>query len=462
MNTLSPSPAADELLIIIITWEPMANVPANVPPKTLSWLWAVVGREYRDPRRTYSDLAHTLSRYPSLAPRTDVYTFENGTHALLVRLVGTVPVNFRGTVYRFPIALWIPHAYPYEPPMVYVTPTDDMVVRQGQHVAGDGRIYHHYLAHWPQAWDRSHVADLLTILSGIFANEPPPPPRPPLPYDAAQLPRSGTPAQQQPGAAAPRPPPKQLSAQEERPQSPAQARLGRYEAPLPLPQQPQSPVRPPSMYSEHPQSNGSVPKSKPNHSLGLLSLKHSLSKDKGHSLASIRTWLVKVININCLSIMSRLRLSRPSKHHSISHREPPVQPLQSQNAALQSTIPRLQAELASLSALQDTLKSNISLLQESLSSADQTISAARQRAAAGDIPKVDDMLVPPHVVGKQLYDTVTEERGVETAIFALHDAFVRGRISSDVWSRKTRELAREGFKKRYLSRKIGVGMGLEA
>jgi len=37
--------------------------------------------------------------------------------------------------------------------MVYVSPTDDMVVRPGQHVGGDARVYHHYLAHWREAWD---------------------------------------------------------------------------------------------------------------------------------------------------------------------------------------------------------------------------------------------------------------------------------------------------------------------
>ena len=42
--------------------------------------------------------------------------------------------------------------------MVYVTPTEDMVVRAGQHVGGDGKVYHHFLAHWRDAWDvsRSH------------------------------------------------------------------------------------------------------------------------------------------------------------------------------------------------------------------------------------------------------------------------------------------------------------------
>ncbi|RMD42123.1 hypothetical protein DV735_g3000, partial [Chaetothyriales sp. CBS 134920] len=497
----------------------MANVLTNVPPKTLSWLWAVLGQEYRDPHRAYSDLAHTLSLYPGLAPRTDVYTFENGSHALLVRLVGTVPANFRGTVYRFPIALWIPHAYPYEAPIVYVTPTEEMVVRQGQHVAGDGRIYHHYLAHWPDAWDRSHVADLLTVLSAIFANEPPQsqhpaaPPRPPYNNNPPN-PSSTNPQLPLP--------PKQPLTQEEQRASPGQLRPGRYEAPLPLPQQ----------LSTHPE---------PAHGNGTIPYATSPSQYMPQRVSSLRQQGPRIQaqqlplrpQPQALPLQGQVQPAQPSHHYvqqprvepaqqappppnapqrapqaslldspfdiplPVAHQNlpaPPIprnpekeallshlssvltnslhsqiqqntaamQPLQSQNAALQSTIPRLQAELASLSALQDSLKSNIGLLQESLSKADQTISSARQRAAAGDIPKVDEMLVPPHLVGKQLYDTVTEERGIEAAIFALQDAFVRGRVSSDAWSRKTRELAREGFKKRYLTRKIATGMGLEA
>lgn len=73
-------------------------------------------------------------------------------------------MSFRGTVYRYPVALWIPHAYPSEPPIVYVTPAKDMVVRPGQHVAGDGRVYHPYLAQWGRYWDVSEVLKLLLLL----------------------------------------------------------------------------------------------------------------------------------------------------------------------------------------------------------------------------------------------------------------------------------------------------------
>ena len=73
----------------------------------------------------------------------------------------------------------------------------------------------------------------------------------------------------------------------------------------------------------------------------------------------------------------------------------------------------------------------------------------------------DEVLVAPTVVGKQLYDLVAEEQGLQHALYALQAALVRGVIGVDSWSRHTRGLAREAFLKRALIRKIGRGMGLE-
>ncbi|KAL2353537.1 UEV domain-containing protein [Cryomyces antarcticus] len=156
---------------------------ATVPDKVLNWLYSVLTSEYHDPDRTYSDVAQALSQYPSLSPRTEVYTHETGTSALLLVLKGTLPASFRGTIYRFPIQLWVPHAYPREGPMIYVTPSkestakdraaQEMVVRPGQHVSADGRVYHPYLANWARAWDRSTISDFLAILRDVFGKEPP-------------------------------------------------------------------------------------------------------------------------------------------------------------------------------------------------------------------------------------------------------------------------------------------------
>ena len=128
--------------------------------------------------RAYSDIAQVLAAYPGLSPRTDVHSgcpglssgipmrgvanlarvllaFVDGTSALLVHLSGTLPVAFRGATYRFPVSVWVPHSYPRAPPLVYVTPTEKMLVRPGQHVDPQGQVYHPYLAAWPNFWDVS-------------------------------------------------------------------------------------------------------------------------------------------------------------------------------------------------------------------------------------------------------------------------------------------------------------------
>ncbi|KAI0146253.1 UEV domain-containing protein [Xylariaceae sp. FL1272] len=197
-----------------------------VQQHVLNWLYSVLTSEYHDVNRTYNDVAQALSQYPSLSPRTDVHTFDNGVSALLVHITGTLPVVFRGTTYRFPVSFWVPHAYPREAPLGYVTPTDTMAVRPGQHVDPQGRIYHPYLVRWADFWDKSSLLDFLAILRDVFSKEPPvvsrqqlrpaqqqsspstPPPVPPLPPDMArpspQPPHSAHPSDSRP----PPPPPK--------------------------------------------------------------------------------------------------------------------------------------------------------------------------------------------------------------------------------------------------------------
>lgn len=93
-----------------------------------------------------------LSRHDRVMLTTRA-AFSNGTSALLLHLSGTIPAVFRGAAYRYPISLWVPHNYPREAPLVYVTPTETMMVRPGQHVDPQGQVYHPYLAGWAEFWD---------------------------------------------------------------------------------------------------------------------------------------------------------------------------------------------------------------------------------------------------------------------------------------------------------------------
>ncbi|KAI4717787.1 UEV-domain-containing protein [Aureobasidium sp. EXF-10727] len=196
---------------------------AGLSDQMLQWLYSVLLNEYHDAQRAYSDSVAALSAYPSLSPRTDVYTYNTGQPALLLRLSGTLPVNFRGTVYRFPVTIWLPHAYPTDPEgiMVFVISGEAMAIRPGQHVGVDGRVYHPYLRDWSMN-QRSNIIDFLRLLQDVFAREPPvvarpaqqpqpiqpqsPMQRPPPPPKEQPRPTQSHPVEMPAGAPPPRPP----------------------------------------------------------------------------------------------------------------------------------------------------------------------------------------------------------------------------------------------------------------
>lgn len=154
------------------------------------------------------------------------------------------------------------------------------------------------------------------------------------------------------------------------------------------------------------------------------------------------------------------RVLTQTLHQKVSQNTSALASLRAQNVALVTAQANLGSEVPQLMALQSTLQSNISILHSALASADHTISAAHSRSAANDLPSVDDMLVPPTVVAKQLYDTVCDERGIEAGLWSLQIALGRGRIGIESWAKRGRELAREGFRRKWLAKKIGRGMGL--
>ncbi|KAJ5135020.1 uncharacterized protein N7515_004298 [Penicillium bovifimosum] len=583
-----------------------------VPQRTLNWLHSVLFKvglssqlffpilihqnpynpqqSDHDRHRTYHDVTLALSQCPSLSPRTDVYTYETGYSALLLHLVGTLPVTFRGTTYRFPIALWIPNAYPREPPIVYVTPTPEMTVRVGQHVTLEGQVYHHYLAHWAEAWERSTIATLLSILQDVFAKEPPvryrqqmpqpqpgaaatPPPLPPLPPGVGlSTQQAHRPPPTSQSEVPPPPPPKPGVAgehqqqQQQPPHQPAQYRsppplpplppkeqdlrrtslstqattpgLRSYEkytptghngalisSPRPLtqplphqsaqgrapyyggtvpyqtvsnvsnqfpPQAGSTGARQPPHQSHHPQPSGPpYPQNSP------YPPNYPRPPPMDHVKADTPDLLTSPFDVELPTIAptgpappippnpekdALLRAVSQTLAETLrvnaAQSDAAAQSLVSQSRSLHTAMATLQGEMSALNALNATLQSNTTVLQQSIHRADAAIADAQARAtsvpstniastsaAPGDapagLPPIDEVLVAPTVVGKQLYDLVAEERGIQQALYALQAALVRGVIGVDSWSRHTRSLAREALLKRALIRKIGRGMGLE-
>lgn len=114
----------------------------------------------------FQHIATTLARYPTIRPKTDVYSqsqcpvlpsmlmlrsllaFDDGRTQLLLCLHGLLPISFRGASYNIPIAVWLSREYPQQPPIAYVVPTNDMLVRPGPEMDVSGKCQLQYLLSW--------------------------------------------------------------------------------------------------------------------------------------------------------------------------------------------------------------------------------------------------------------------------------------------------------------------------
>ncbi|KAA8621904.1 tumor susceptibility protein 101 [Pyrenophora tritici-repentis] len=562
-----------------------------VPDKVLNWLYSVLLAEYLDVNRTYHDAAETLSAHASLSPKTELYTYENGASALLLLLTGTLPVTFRGATYGFPVAIWVPHDYPREPPMVYVTPSHDMVLRPGQHVSTDGRVYHPYLAQWAKYWDKSTLFDFLAVLRGVFSKEPPVRSR-------QQQPQYNTPAQQAPPPVPPPPEEWRRSVHSASGASPSPAHPGQPPAPPPKPPKPHeqsqhTPQPPHDRYSQPPPLPPHIPQPQPFHHLQRntwqelpLGQQYAPSRQGSYDISpatpvsrhqhpQAQGYPQQTVDLGSpvspivadghrAGFQKSAPPQPPGFQHVQQHQGPPVPqqqqqqyggpppphqqyqqppqgyppqqhpqyqqypqqqappapkppvdllddslevtlpsqsenqiplpvppvppnpekdallqalsqtlvsqiqqtvasntaavaPLRAQQAALQNAYSRLQAELGELQQLDAALASNEQVLKGAMIEADRVMEDARRRKA----PDVDDVLVAPTVVGGQLYTLAAEERGISDALFVLGRALDKGRISTDVFVKQTRSLAREQFLKKALIKKIAKGMALD-
>lgn len=55
-----------------------------------------------------------------------------------------------GHQYNIPIRIWLRPDHPYVPPLVYVTPTQEMGIQQSQYVDTNGMVYLPYISEWKQ------------------------------------------------------------------------------------------------------------------------------------------------------------------------------------------------------------------------------------------------------------------------------------------------------------------------
>ncbi|KAG1905691.1 UEV-domain-containing protein [Suillus fuscotomentosus] len=139
---------------------------------TQRWLRQNVS-SYTHKDRVLLDFDTALDRFTSLRPKSDVYTYDDGRTQLLLCLHGVLPISFRGASYNIPIAVWVTKEYPRQPPIVYVVPTQDMLVRPSKHVDVSGQCKIEYIQHWEKKSEACNLSALLEALQQEFSRGPP-------------------------------------------------------------------------------------------------------------------------------------------------------------------------------------------------------------------------------------------------------------------------------------------------
>ncbi|KAJ7709942.1 UEV domain-containing protein [Mycena rosella] len=139
---------------------------------THKWLRENVA-SYPAADRVFADIDAVLARFPSLRPKSDVYTYDDGRTQLLLCVHGLLPITFRSAAYNIPIAVWLTRDYPREPPLPYVVPTADMLVKPGPHLDVSGRSTIDHVQQWARKSEGCSLAGLVDAMQAEFSRVPP-------------------------------------------------------------------------------------------------------------------------------------------------------------------------------------------------------------------------------------------------------------------------------------------------
>lgn len=117
------------------------------------------------------DIQSALDYFKELSLIVDGYVYPNGQSKELVTLSGTIPVYYKNNRYNIPVQLFLSDTHPYMPPLCYVRPTPDMSINVSDHVDTNGRINLPCLREW--SYPQSDIYVLLNLMTMKFSEQSP-------------------------------------------------------------------------------------------------------------------------------------------------------------------------------------------------------------------------------------------------------------------------------------------------
>jgi len=129
-----------------------------------------ISHNYR--ARVKKELVDATGLCPNLRPSLQTYMDNTGNELLLIALMGTIPMVYRGATYNTPINIFLPSEYPEKAPYVYVRPNAKMTVKLDHpNVTRNGECMHSYFRFWNSSFNT--LVGALKMLSDDFSKIPP-------------------------------------------------------------------------------------------------------------------------------------------------------------------------------------------------------------------------------------------------------------------------------------------------
>ncbi|KAJ6547527.1 UEV domain-containing protein [Mycena capillaripes] len=468
--------------------------------------------------RVFADIDAALERFPSLRPKSDVYTYDDGRTQLLLCVHGLLPIQFRGASYNIPIALWLTRDYPREPPLPYVVPTADMLVKPGPHLDVSGRSSIDYVLQWARKSEGCSLSALIDAMQAEFSRAPPvyAKPKEPRGESSRASPHPPQqPAQQlaqrlQPPILPPKPQtpqtPQILQQHQSQSQSQSQAQhpvhTPGYAPPTtphasPTPTHPGTlAARPPPPLPPHPRPDPGPPQYRP-------APPHYQAPPAPWSPPRDPQWIAtpppplpiatpipapapapvpapnlldeespgpmlyapqavapqpappRPPNPELLRLHAAVHAKLSSELASLGQALAiDAERLRAHQADLLAGEPAIRDEMGRLEAVRDVCRTAAGRMRGAVETAERNVAELRAKSN----PEVDELVCSTTIVHNQLINLVAEDNAIEDTIFHLSKALNSGRIDLERFLRSCRLLAEEQFMKRALIEKIQTGI----
>jgi len=382
------------------------------------------GYSYRNDAKR--DILDAIRMYEDLHPEESVYVNEaDHKQVAIIALVGTIPVNYKGSSYNIPIMVQMLHGFPRQPPLVFVRPTSTMVIKPSRNVDDKGRVYLPLLTEWQNQGNKASLRELLRTLQTIFGQAPPvyarthqqpvqQPPRTqyPTPYPSSgYVPHGGYPQPPQRHSAYQTPYPQQQQQQQQQHSYPG----GNSNPPYP---------RGPAPYAHR------SPAPYPSHT----PVEQNDIQREGTMIDD------KMVRMSLLSTAEDKLKQRIREVFEMGRIE--QEQLQVTKVQLESGNKQLTTMMQQMQDEKNNIEANISLLQQKNDEIDAAIVKMESDSEKLDI---DESVVTTTPIHTQILDVYAEEGAIEDTLYYLSEGLRREVVELDVFLKSVRKLSRKQF-----------------